>query len=87
MIHVFIPPLLRDMTAGQTDVDVEATTVRQVVAALETRFPGIRQRLCTDDQLRPGIAVAINGSIATIGLLQKVPPGAEVHFLPALAGG
>ena len=87
MAHVFIPPLLRDVTAGQMEVDVEAATVRQVIAALETQFPGIRQRLCIDDQLRPGIAVAINGSMATIGLLQKVPPGAEVHFLPALAGG
>jgi molybdopterin converting factor small subunit len=87
MIHVFIPPLLRDVTAGQTEVEIEATSVRQVVAALEARFPGIRQRLCLNDALRPGIAVAINGAVATKGLLQKVPEGSEVHFLPAVAGG
>ncbi|MBS0261058.1 MAG: MoaD/ThiS family protein [Planctomycetes bacterium] len=87
MVHVFIPPLLRDATGGQAEVDVEATSVRQVIASLESQFPGIRSRLCQADQMRPGIAVAINGSIATRGLLQAVPGGAEVHFLPALAGG
>jgi hypothetical protein len=37
--------------------------------------------------LRPGLSVAVNGTVATLGLLQQVPAGAEVHFLPAIGGG
>jgi molybdopterin synthase sulfur carrier subunit len=87
MPHIFIPPLLRDSTGGLAEVDVEGATVRQIVTALESRFPGIRHRLCAGDQLRPGLAVAVNGAVSTMGLLQKVPADAEVHFLPAIGGG
>jgi hypothetical protein len=40
-----------------------------------------------DDALRPGLAVAINGTVSRLGLRQPVPAGAEVHFLPAIGGG
>jgi molybdopterin synthase sulfur carrier subunit len=87
MVHVFIPPLLRDIAGGVDQLEVSAATVRQVVAALEVRFPGIRERLCAGDELRPGLAVAVNGTVSSVGLLQKVPDGGEVHFLPAVGGG
>jgi molybdopterin synthase sulfur carrier subunit len=87
MVKVFIPPLLRDAAGGVDHVEVSATTVRQVVAALEARFPGISDRLCAGDALRPGITVAVNGSVSSVGMLQKVPDGSEVHFLPAIGGG
>ena len=87
MVKVFIPPLLRDAADGLGEVEVSAATVRQVVAALEARFPGIRDRLCAGDGLRPGLAAAVNGAVSSMGLLQKVPDGSEVHFLPAIGGG
>ena len=87
MPRVFIPPLLREAAGGRHEIDVEGATVRQVIAALEVQFPGIRDRLIVGDQLRSGLAVAVNGNVATTGLLQKVPSGAEVHFLPAIGGG
>jgi molybdopterin synthase sulfur carrier subunit len=87
MVKVFIPPLLRDAAGGREEVCVAGSTVRQVVAALEARFPGITQRLCAGDGLRPGMAVAVNGTVSSLGLLQKVPDGSEVHFLPAVGGG
>lgn len=87
MPTVFIPPLLRDLTRGTDQVETTGATVRQVVNALETQFPGIRERLCKDDALLPGISVAVNGTVSSQGLLQKVPEQAEVHFLPAIGGG
>ena len=87
MVTVFIPPLLRDVTGGVDHVEIGATTVRQVVSALESRFPGIRDRLVVDDSLKPGLVVAVNGAISPVGLLQKLPDGSEVHFLPAIGGG
>jgi molybdopterin synthase sulfur carrier subunit len=87
MPKVFIPPLLRDATGGVVEIEIEGATVRQIVAALEALYPGIRDRLCAGDHLRPGLAVAVNGTVSPVGLMQKVPAGAEVHFLPAIGGG
>jgi molybdopterin synthase sulfur carrier subunit len=87
MVRVFIPPLLRSATGGLEEVEVAAATVRQVVAALEARFPGVTERLCTGDSLRPGMTVAVDGTVSSLGLLQKVRDGSEIHFLPAVGGG
>ncbi|MFN0051478.1 MAG: MoaD/ThiS family protein [Planctomycetales bacterium] len=87
MATAFIPPALRELTGGRGQVDVAGTSVRQVVASLEAQFPGLRDRLCVGNDLRPGLAIAINGVVTSLGLLQKVPENAEVHFLPALGGG
>lgn len=87
MPTVFIPPPLRELTGGLERIEIEGTTVRQIVTALESRCPGTRDRLCVGDALRPGLAVAINGAVSSAGLLQKVPANSEVHFLPAIGGG
>lgn len=87
MVKVFIPPLLRDATKGVEEIDVTAATVRQIVTALDKRFAGVRERLCEGESLRPGTAVAVNGTVSSLGLLTKVPDGSEVHFLPAIGGG
>lgn len=84
---VFIPPQLRSLAGNAEQLPVDAATVRQVVHALEARFPGIRDRLCVGDGLRPGLAVAVDGKVSSAGLLQKVSPDSEVHFLPAIGGG
>jgi molybdopterin synthase sulfur carrier subunit len=86
-VTVWIPALLRDLTLGQENVSVSGSTVREVIAALERKFPGIRDRLCSGHGLRPGIAVVVNSQIATLGLMQPVPENSEVHFLPAVSGG
>lgn len=87
MAVVWIPPLLRDLTGGQETVTVAGATVRQIVEALDQRFPGIKARVCDNDGMRPGIAVAVDTQVARLGLLQPVGENSEVHFLPAIAGG
>ena len=87
MPRVFIPPLLRPLTGDVEEVTVDAKNVRQVVAALESQFPGIESRLCDDEGLQPGLTVAVDGNISSLGLLQKVGENSEVHFLPAIGGG
>lgn len=87
MSTAFIPPLLRELTSGVDQVEVEGATVRAVIRELEARYPGIGERLMIGDGLKPGLAVAINGNVASQGVLQKVPCGSEIHFLPAIGGG
>jgi molybdopterin synthase sulfur carrier subunit len=85
--RVFIPPLLRPLTGGAEDVEIEGTNVRQLIEDLELRFPGIRDRLCEGDDLKPGLRAAVDGRVSSMGLLEKVREGSEVHFLPAVGGG
>ncbi len=87
MPRVFIPPLLKPLTAGEEIVEVDAKNVRQVLEELENRFPGIREKLCEEDELKPGLTVAVDGNVSSLGLLQKVGDDSEVHFLPAIGGG
>lgn len=84
---VFIPPQMRDLTGGVDRLRIEAATLRQVIARLDERFPGLGARLCDGDALAGGLAVSIDGAFASRGLLAKVGPDSEVHFLPAIGGG
>jgi molybdopterin converting factor small subunit len=87
LVRVLIPASLRRHTGGVLDVCLPATTVRDVFEGLEGRFPGIRERLCDDDRIKPGLAVAINSRIGAGGFSAAIPPGAEVSFVHAVAGG
>ncbi|HUE74717.1 MAG TPA: MoaD/ThiS family protein [Pirellulaceae bacterium] len=85
LIH--IPPQMRDLTGGTTQVAVEAATLRQAIEALEVRFPGIGARLCKDDELAPGLQISIDQSMATRSLRTALKANSELHILPAFGGG
>lgn len=87
MARVWIPPLLRDLTGGEETVTASGTRVRHIIDELDRLYPGIRDRLCTDDRLRPGIAVIVDTQVSRLALEEPVNPESEVHFLPAIAGG
>lgn len=84
---VIIPTPLRDITGDVTEIEVEARTVGEVIDQLDELYPGIAERLRVDDEIRPGLAVAIDGAMSSRGLMQKLQPESEVHFLPAIGGG
>ena len=87
MATVWIPSLVRDMTAGQELVTVTGATLGEVIDQLDLRFPGIKSRLCAGDNLKTGLAAVIDSEVSRLGLLQPVGNQSEVHFLPAIGGG
>ena len=87
MATVWIPSLLRSLTAGQAKVSAPGKSVGQVIEALEAVYPGLKDRLCQGDQLKPAIAVSVDGRITRLGLLEAVGEESEIHFLAAMAGG
>ena len=87
MATLFVPPSLRHLTGGERRITVRSANVRALVDDLEQAHPGFRDSLVDGDSLRPGLAIAINGVASSDGLLAKIPEGAEVHILPAIAGG
>jgi molybdopterin synthase sulfur carrier subunit len=87
MAIVWIPALLQPLTGGQDQVVVSGRTVQELIENLEARYPGVKERLCEGGQIRPHIAVAIDGDVSPEGLEQDVRETSEVHFIPALSGG
>ena len=87
MATVFIPAQLRALTGGEDRIEVAGSTIRMVVYELEHLYPGIRQRLCEEDELSPSLQVSIGNTISTRGMDASVNSDSEVHFLPAIGGG
>lgn len=87
MAVVWIPALIRPLTEGKSQVVVEGENVRAIVEALEARYPGVAARIVEDDCIRPGLNVAVDGTVGNKGLREPVGPNSEVHFVPAMTGG
>ncbi len=87
MATVYIPTMLLPLTGGTKTVDCEGRNVRQIIDGLEEKFPGIKSRLVDDGQIRPNLAVDIDGEVARMGLLERVQETSEIHFVPAIGGG
>jgi molybdopterin synthase sulfur carrier subunit len=84
---VGIPSLLRDLTHGQRSVSVDGDTVRKVIDNLDVLFPGLKERLCEDNHLRPSIAIVVDGHTSALKLRQRLKESSEVHFVISISGG
>ena len=87
LLTVFVPTMLQTMTDGVKQIDMEADNVRQVIDRLEALYPGIKYRLVESGQIRSNLAVAVDGEVARMGLLEKIGEAREIHFVPAIGGG
>ncbi len=88
MATVFIPSLMQNLSEGADRVIVEGNTVRKIIDNLEEVHTGFKARLLDNrGKIKPNISVAVDGEVSEIGILERVSPNSEVHFLPAIAGG
>jgi molybdopterin converting factor small subunit len=78
---VFFSSSLRRHTGGRDRIEIEASSFRELVAALKARFPALREPLLEET------AVAIDGEIIQEPFLEPIQPDSEVHFLPRISGG
>ena len=87
MATVHIPSALRALAGNAEWVDVPGSTLRQVIAALDARYPGVEAEVVVDGRLRPELAVTIDGVIAERGLVEPVSEDAEIYLIAAIGGG
>ena len=89
-VNVRIPTPLRRMTGGADQVNVAGSSISEVIASLDSEFPGIKQRLC-DEQgaIRSFVNVYVNGEDVRFlsGLDTATNDGDEISIVPAVAGG
>ena len=90
MAQFRIPGPLRRLSEGQTTVDVEATDLGTAIEALDSRYPGFKDRLLDESgELRQFVNVYLNDEDVRLGsgLNAKVGAKDEISIVPAVAGG
>ena len=89
-VEIRVPTILRAYTDGQKVVPATGDTLADLLADLDTRHPGIRARLVTEDgSLHRFVNIYVNDEdVRFFGALDaKVADGDTVTILPAVAGG
>jgi sulfur-carrier protein len=88
-IEVRVPTILRTYTDGEKAVSGEGGSLAELIDDLESRHPGIKDRLVDGADLRRFVNVYVNDEDVrfTGGLDTSVNDGDQVVVLPAVAGG
>ena len=89
-IKVRIPTPLRKLTNNEEMIEVSAATIAGAIAELQTRFPGIKERLLDETgAIRRFVNVYVNEEDIRFLQNQQTPlkDGDEVSIIPAIAGG
>ncbi len=89
-VTVRIPGPLRRVTNGEPQVEIEASDVKETIDALDSKFPGIKERLCDESgDLRYFVNLYLNGEDVRFlqGLHTATKAGDELSIVPAVAGG
>ncbi|MDP6558905.1 MAG: MoaD/ThiS family protein [Candidatus Binatia bacterium] len=89
-VSVRVPTPLRKFTQGVDEVDVQGSTVKALVEDMESRYPGIKERICDESgKIRRFVNVYVNGD--DIRFLQNletaIKDGDRISIVPAIAGG
>ena len=88
--NVRIPTPLRKLTNNEEVVQVKATTIGEAIVELQSRFPGIKERLVDDNgEVRRFVNVYVNEEDIRFLQNQQTPlrDGEEISIIPAIAGG
>lgn len=86
---VRIPAALRTLTGGADEIKGAGKTVGEVITDLETRHPGLKDRLLDDKGVRRFINIYVGEEDVrfTGGLGTELKAGDQISIIPAIAGG
>jgi len=85
-MNVLIPSPLRSYT-GQRRVEAVGSTLTELLADLDRKFPGIRFRMINEQEIiRPHIRIFVNGA-QTFDLSLHLRAADEIAIVQALSGG
>ena len=89
-VMVRIPTPLRKMTGGLDKLEMNESTLSNMIDELETNYPGFRERLIDENgDLRYFVNIYVNGEDVRFldGLDTQTSSGDEISIVPAVAGG
>lgn len=88
-ITVRIPTPMRSLTGGKDEVSVQGGSVAEVIDALESQHPGVKERLCDEQGVRRYVNLYANEEDIRFldNLATPLKEGDTLTIVPALAGG
>ena len=89
-ITVRIPSPLQKLTQEKSEIKIEAKNIRELIDNLEKKYPGIKDRLCDENnKLRRFINIFVNGEDIRFLNMEEttLKDEDEVSIIPAIAGG
>ncbi len=89
-VKVRIPTPLRKITNDLEEVDAQGTNITEIIADLETNYPGLKERICEDDgSLRRFVNLYLNDEDIRFkeNMDTALNDGDELSIIPAIAGG
>ena len=90
-VTVRVPTQLRALTANEGEIVLDAATVREAIAGLDARHPGIGERLLDPDsgELRRFVNLYLADEDVRFlkGLDTPIDAGQVLSIVPAVAGG
>lgn len=89
-ITVRIPTALRRLTQGQGEIQIEASSIGDLIEKLEEEFPGIKERLVEPNgEIRKFVNFFVNDEDIRFlnGKDTELKDGDVVSIIPAIAGG
>ncbi|TMV81715.1 MoaD/ThiS family protein [Thioclava sp. BHET1] len=81
MVKVMVWGSLRAYTDGQAEVEVEASTFKEVLDRLSETYPGMAP------QIKRGVSMALDGKIYREAWFTRINPDSEVVLMPYMTGG
>jgi MoaD family protein len=88
-VTVKIPAQLKAATGGESELEVDGSTVGEALDAVFDQHSDLRERITEGGDLRRFVNVYVSGEDIRFqdGLDTSVEDGAEITILPAVAGG
>lgn len=89
MATVRIPTPLRTLTGGKDEVEASGATIAELVENLESKYPGIRDRLLDEKGVRRFINIFVGDEDIRFleGLKTELKGNEQISVVPAIAGG
>jgi sulfur-carrier protein len=83
---VNLRPPLRDLAGGTSDVELQGSSLFEVLRSLETEYPRIVGWVLDEHgRIRRHVNVFVNGEMTREDL--PLGPGDRVHVVPSITGG
>jgi molybdopterin synthase sulfur carrier subunit len=89
-VLVRIPTPLRRITNGEATVNIDVSTIAEMVDQLDVTYPGFKTRLVDENgEMRYFVNIYFNGEDVRFleGLATSTENGGEISIVPAVAGG
>ncbi len=80
---------LRRFTDGKPEVEAEGTVLTELLTDLNTKFPGIGDKILKDGEIQKFVNVYVDNEDVRLGegLTTKLKSNSVVSILPAVSGG